>query len=198
MTDIIGFNGPPRSGKTAALAALALYRIRHGHTVLSNFEIKGAKLVDIPDLVKMLKYAMETETNRPLYPNHDLYAQELFSWLESRVGHDKAVLLMGYFFLYAGKMGFGLIGYDAQLNSSVDKRLKYNASARFEAENRVDRFVYWELDLEHTEENVRTGRKVQISKSYMQRQVFPFYNTYKVSKPIGFDRWLASCGLDGL
>lgn len=190
MTDIIGFNGPPRSGKTAALATLALYKIRRGRTVLSNFEVEGAKLVDVQDLIEMLKVAMNTNTDKPLFPRHDLFAQELFSWIESRKGHDKAVLIMGYFFLYAGKMGFGTIGYDAQLNSSIDKRLKYNASARFEAENRPDRFVYHELDLEHTEENIRTGRKLQISKAYMRKKVFPFYNTYKVSKPIGFDSWI--------
>lgn len=192
MTDIVGFNGPPRSGKTAALAALALYKVRRGRTVLTNFGVRGAKLIDVQDLINMLRLAMNTDTDRPLFPKHDLFAQELYSWIESRKGHDKAVLLMGYFFAYAGKMGFGTIGYDAQLNSSIDKRLKYNASARFLAENRPDRFVYWELDLEHTEENIRTGRKVQIPKEYMKRRVFPYYNTYKVSKPIGFDSWINS------
>lgn len=192
MTDIIGFNGPPRSGKTAAVALLALWYARHGYTVLSNFEIyhPNCRQVDVQDLIYMLKGAMAYDgRNGPLYPRHVLAAQEIYGWLESRMQQNKAVLLMGYFVFYSGKMGLSII-YDAQLNSSVDKRLKSNATARFEAEQRPDRFVYHELDTAETETNIRTGRKRTIPLAYMQRQVFPYYNTFKVSKPVGFDRWL--------
>lgn len=191
MTDIIGFNGPPRSGKTAAVATLALWYLRHGYTVLSNFEIyhPHARMVDVHDLIEMLKAAMEWNNPYPIYPRTVLAAQEIYGWLESRMTQDKAVLLMGYFVFYSGKMGISII-YDAQLNSSADKRLKYNVTRRFEAEQQDQKFVYWELDVTKTEENVRTGRKRTIRKEWLARNVFPYYNTYKVSKPIGFDRWL--------
>lgn len=194
MTDIIGFNGAPRSGKTLAVATLALWYMRRGYTVWSNFYIKGATMIEPRHLIEALELSMNNQQNRPLYPYHVLAAQEIYGWLESRTGRSIAELLMGYFVFYSGKMGFSII-YDAQLNSSVDKRLKQNASKRYEAEQKKDRFIYWELDLEHTEENLRTGRKRTIKKSWAEKNVFPFYHTYRVSKPIGFDEWLQKCKL---
>lgn len=194
MTDIIGFNGPPRSGKTAAVAALGLWYARRGYTVLNNFEIyhSNCRQIEVTELIAMLKRAMDYDgRNGPLYPRHVLCAQEIYGWLESRMGMDKAVILIGYFVFYSGKMGVSIV-YDAQLNSSVDKRLKSNVTARFEAERLPDRFVYHELDIGETEVNTRTGRRRSIPLRYMQQKVFPFYNTYKVSKPVGFDRWLDS------
>lgn len=201
MTDIIGFNGPPRSGKTAAVAAYGLWYWKRGYTLLSNFPFydlklgrpyplpERYKLVEPRDLIEMLKRAINYDGWTPLYPRHVFCGQELQSWLESRIGHDKAVLMMGYWVLYSGKMGVSVV-YDTQLNSSVDKRLKENASFRFEAEKRPDKFRYWELDLEETEKNVKTGRKRSIPKQYFVHKVFPYYNTYKVTKPLGFDKWI--------
>lgn len=196
MTDIIGFNGPPRSGKTAGVAYTTLWYLRHGYHAFTNFEIyhRNAEMIEPRDLVTMLKEAMDWREKRPMYYRTVLAAQEIYGWLESRTSTDKAVMMLGYFVFYSGKMGISII-YDAQLNSSIDKRLKYNATKRYLAENRKDRFVYHELDLEHTEENIPTGKKWSLKKAYAQKAVFPFYNTYKVSKPVGFDAWLAKCNL---
>lgn len=191
MTDIIGFNGPPRSGKTAAIATLGLWYLKHGYTALTNFEVyhPQAKMIQVENLIEMLRKAMDWKERYPLYPKTVLLAQEIYGWLESRKGQNTAVIIMGYLVFYSGKMGITII-YDAQLNSSVDKRLKENVTARFEAQQRPDRFVYWELDPQDTEGNTRTGRRIQVSKAYMAQNVFPYYNTYSVSKPLGFDRFL--------
>lgn len=151
-------------------------------------------MIDVKDLVDMLKAAMEYTGNRPLYPKTVVVAQEIYGWLESRMSQNKAVILIGYFVFYSGKMGISIV-YDAQLNSSVDKRLKFNVTKRFEAENNGDKFTYHELDINETERNVRTGKKISISRAWMQRHVFPYYNTYKVSKPVGFDKWLETIDL---
>lgn len=141
---------------------------------------------------------MNYEGWTPLYPKHVLCAQEIYGWLESRLGHDKTVLLLGYFVFYSGKMGISII-YDAQLNSSADKRLKFNVSKRFECEKLDDNapyFKYWELDTTKTEENIRLNKKpIKLSKPWLKKYVFPFYNTYKVSKPVGFDKWLETIDL---
>lgn len=202
----MGFNGVPRSGKTAAVALMGLTYWKKGYTILSNFPFydpatgrpnplpERYKLITPEDLLKMLRVAVDYEGFKPLWPNHLLCGQELQSWIESRMGQDKGVLMLGYCFLYLGKMGISLV-YDTQLNSAVDKRLKENVSYRFESENLPDRFRYWELDITKTEENVRTGRKVDVSKQYMQERVFPYYNTYKLTKPLGFDRWMQTLNL---
>lgn len=211
MTDIIGFNGPPRNGKTVAVAALGRWYWLHGYTLLANFPFydfqRGYpyplptryKLIEPRDLVEMLKRAIAYNGRTPLYSRHVFCGQELQSWLESRLGKDKATLLMGYWVLYSGKMGVSIV-YDTQLNSSVDKRLKENASKRYEAEavpNNVhpQKFRYWELDLEETEKNVRTGKHRTVNAAYYQRYVYPYYNTYKVTAPLGFNKWLETVNL---
>lgn len=205
ITDIFGFNGPPRSFKTAAVATLGLWYWKRGYTILSNFPFHTAdkkplpiryRLVEPIDLLTMLKEAAEYNGHKPLYPNHVFCGQEMQSWLESRMGHDPSVLMLGYWVLYSGKMGVSII-YDTQLNSSVDKRLKENASKRFECEavpdsNRPAGAYFWDLDLEDTEKNTRLGTKKKIPIEYFRRYVFPYYNTYKVTKPLGFDKWYAT------
>lgn len=183
---ICGFNGKPRSGKTAALACRALYSLSVGRKVFANYELKhpNAKIVEPYDLIDFLEMGEKNPSNSPLF-DADLSFQEMQNWLESRLGQDKTNLAIGYFIVQAPKMGFN-IDYDCQLNSSVDKRLKQNASARFEAEKRSNGVRYYELDLEHTEENVRTGRKKFLSLDFLRSYVFPYYNTHKVSIPIGF------------
>lgn len=179
MSTIIGFNGRPRSGKTAALALLGLRSIRRGRKVYSNFPIEGAEYITPFELLKFLKAGAENETESPLY-NADICAQEFQTWIESRLGAAKTVLAITDFICQAPKLGFNLY-YDTQLNSAVDKRLKQNVFARYEAEKTKTGFRYYQLDIEHTEENVRTGRKKFVSLGYMVKFVFPYYNTRKVS-----------------
>lgn len=182
----------------------------HGYTLLSNFPFydfqRGYpyplptryKLIEPEYLVKMFKMAIHHEGRQALFPKTVLCGQELQTWLESRLGHDKSIILMGYIIgCYSGKMGLS-VAYDTQLNSSIDKRLKENASKRYEAEaypNNVHptKFKYWELDLEETETNVRTGRKRVVNAEYYKRYVYPYYNTYKVTAPLGFAKLLETC-----
>lgn len=184
MSEILGFNGKPRSGKTLALALLALMAMKAGRRVYANFYIAGAEYITPYDLLRFLELGAENETNSPLF-DADIYCQEFQTWIESRLGQAKATLAITDFICQAPKLGFRL-RYDTQLNSAVDKRLKQNASARFEAERRPNGFRYWELDVEKTEENVRTGRKKFIPYDFARTFVFPFYNTRKVSLRPGF------------
>lgn len=178
-SDIVGFNGPPRSGKTAGLSLLGLKDLRKGRALYCNYPIAGGVLVTPYDVLKFLELGAQNASNSPLY-HATLCAQEFQTWIESRLGTSKTALAITDFICQAPKLGFKLY-YDAQLNSSVDKRLKQNASARWECEKTKRGFRYWQLDLEYTEENVRTGRKKFVPKEWMARHVFPYYNTRKVS-----------------
>lgn len=188
VSEIIGFNGPPRSGKTAGLATIGLISCHKNRSVFSNFEIKHplAKQVEPYDLLDFLEQGEEHAENSPLF-QADLIFQEMQNWLESRLGQDKTQLCIGYFLVQAPKMGFNIY-YDAQLNSSVDKRLKQNVSRRWEAERTKNGIRYWKLNIKHTEENIRSIPKSKkfVNNWYLQNYVFPYYNTHKVSVPIGF------------
>lgn len=149
-------------------------------------------MVEPFDLLEMLEIGANYEGFTPLYPNHVFCGQELQAWLESRLSKSVTQVMMADIPLYFPKMGIKIV-YDTQLSSSVDKRLKENASKRWECENKRSKpyVKFWELDLEETERNVRTGRYKKIKKSYYETQVFPYYNTYKITKRLGFDKYMA-------
>lgn len=204
MTDIIGFNGPPRSGKTATVALLGLWYWRRGYTLLSNFPFyslrKGRpyplesryRLIEPLDLLEMIEEGANYEGFTPLYPNHVLCGQEFQAWLESRLSKSVTQVMMADIPLYFPKMGIKIV-YDTQLSSAVDKRLKENAFQRWYCENNLRKpyFKFWELELEETEKNVPTGRTRKIQKAYYQKYVFPYYNTFKITKRLGFDKYMA-------
>lgn len=191
-TDIIGFNGKPRQGKTLGLAILGRHYKRLGIKIYSNFTFEGAQFITPYDFVKWLKLGAEYAGYSPLFQSVVL-AQEFQTWIESRLGKKKAELLITDFICQAPKLGIKLC-YDAQLNSSVDKRLKQNCSQRMECQRYPNddknwRFIrYWDLDIEYTEENVRTGKKRSINRPWIEKHILrlgtgqpPIYNTRKVS-----------------
>lgn len=175
---IVGINGRLRQGKGVLMTLLALAVADAGGYVLSNYSLKSsnAEKIEFYDLVKLLQKGRQE-------PQKLICLDEIYGWLESRVSSSKVNRFASYFLFQSAKLGYDLI-YTAQLNMSVDNRLRELSDIRLFAEKLEDRFRYHVLDSTETDEDVPSGRTFDLSFD-LARLFWDRYDTFEAVAPVG-------------
>lgn len=175
---IVGINGRLRQGKGVFMTMLALAVADQGGHVLSNYTLKtpNAEKIEFYDLVKLLQRGRQE-------PQKLICIDEIYGWLESRVSSSKVNRFASYFLFQSAKLGYDLI-YTAQLNMSVDNRLRELSDVRLYAEKLEDRFRYHVLDATVTDDDVPSGRTFDLP--FQAAALFwDRYDTFEAVAPVG-------------
>lgn len=201
---VFGVTGKPRTGKTFLLNLLAhILYLDNGLKVQGNFPLFGAegkgtyqggkwsgvihpnfREVQLLDLVEML-FAERCE------PTEALFLHEVYAWFSSHKSLSDVNEFESNLVFQCGKLNRHIF-YDAQLIMRVDGSLRKLASARYEAERDDEnrQFIYWELDLQCPDKDLRTGNNFTIPFDFAAAY-WNQYDTYSRTFPLGLAETLA-------
>ena len=108
--------------------------------------------------------------------NVNVFIDEGYTWLESRISGSKLNKLISYLLFQSGKRGLDIY-ITAQLFSTVDLRFREQSSLIIYCKKVKDNFYY-------TIHNRETGTYKQfIMTKEIAEQYFPLYDTYEIIEP---------------
>lgn len=142
--------------------------------VKANYELKidNFQFFGIEDLIKLIK-AIEIG-DEPELSNCILILDEIWSYLESRMGKSKVERLMTYFIMQSAKIDVQII-YTSQLDSMADIRLRSLANVKVTCKNDFEQYFHytWITD--------RGIARFMISHKNAKKYIYPIYDTaYRV------------------
>jgi len=159
---LISVLGPIRHGKTLFLTYFATKLMR---PIYSNFK------VDLPNY-KPLTLAIL----RKLPNNVNVYIDEGYTWLESRISGSKLNKLISYLLFQSGKRGLDIY-VTALLFSSVDLRFREQSSLIVYCKKINEDFYY---TIHNREKNTL---KHLVMTNEIAQKYFPLYDTYEIIEP---------------
>lgn len=163
---LVSILGRIRSGKTLFLVYIATKLIRD---VYSNFKL------DLPNYKQLTLSVLKKLPN-----NVNVYIDEGYTWLESRISGSKLNKLISYLLFQSGKRGLDIY-ITAQLFSSVDLRFREQSSLIVYCEKINGNFYY---NINNREKN--TWKTLVLTKENAKKY-YPLYDTFEIIKPAKID-----------
>jgi len=159
---LISILGPIRSGKTLLSVYLAT---KFKRDVYSNFKL------DLPNYKELTLSVLGNLPN-----DVNVYIDEGYTWLESRISGSKLNKLISYLLFQSGKRGLDIY-ITAQLFSSVDLRFREQSSLIVYCQKIKGNFYY----TIHNREN-DTCKTLVLTKKIAEKY-YPLYDTLEIVEP---------------
>jgi len=159
---LISVLGPIRAGKTLFLTYFGTKLTR---PIYSNYKL------NLPNYKPLTLAILKKLPN-----NVNVYMDEGYTWLESRISGSRLNKLISYLLFQSGKRGLDIY-ITAQLFSSVDLRFRQQSSLIIYCKKINDDFYY---TIHNREKNTfkHLVMPKEIAKNY-----FPLYDTYEIIEP---------------
>jgi len=159
---LISILGNIRNGKTLLLTYIATKLKR---TIYSNYKL------DLPNYEDLTLSVLSKLPN-----NVNVFIDEGYTWLESRISGSKLNKLISYLLFQSGKRSLDIY-ITAQLFSTVDLRFREQSSLLIYCKKLNENFYY-------TIYNREKGTSKQLFMSYeTAEQYFPLFDTYEIIEP---------------
>jgi len=159
---LVSVLGKIRNGKTLFLVYLATKLIRD---VYSNFKL------NLPNYKELTLSILSNLPN-----NVNVYIDEGYTWLESRISGSKLNKLISYLLFQSGKRGLDIY-ITAQLFSSVDLRFREQSNLIVYCQKINGNFYY----TIYNRENHKS--KILVLTKEFARKYYPLYDTYEIIEP---------------
>lgn len=175
---IIFVSGKPRTGKTLLISLFGLVLGDCGFRVYSNYHLETAQEISPYDFICHFRDAKITDETT-FYCLHEIYA-----WLSSHKSFSDFNEMCASFICQSEKLNRHFF-IDSQISKKVDDNFRKLATKRYEAEKIQGAFVYYELDVEFPDEDIRTGSSFTIPFSFASL-FWNRYDSYSRNMPLGF------------
>jgi len=159
---LVSVLGNIRNGKTLFLVYIATKLIRD---VYSNFKL------NLPHYKQLTLSVLSNLPN-----NVNVFIDEGYTWLESRISGSKLNKLISYLLFQSGKRGLDIY-ITAQLFSSVDLRFREQSSLIVYCEKINGNFFY---TIHNKEKN--TWKTLILTKQFAKKY-YPLYDTFEIIEP---------------